>query len=64
MTELIDLLKPSYIKNSPDSVQVNEQHNRVIMAVGYPRAIREGWLDSIIASEGNFDLSLHISHQM
>jgi hypothetical protein len=30
------------------------------MAVGYPRTIREGWLDSIISSEGNFDMSMHI----
>jgi len=61
MTELIKLLKPSYIKNNPDSFQVNEELNRVIMAVGYPRTIREGWLDSIISSEGNFDLSIHIN---
>lgn len=61
MTELTELLKPSYIGNRIDSIQVNEQLNRVIMAVGYPRTIREGWLDAIIASEGNFDISLHIT---
>ncbi len=61
MRNLVELLKPSYIHNQADSIQVNEQFNRIIMAVGYPRAIREGWLDSIIASEGNFDLSLHIT---
>lgn len=61
MKNLVELLKPSYIHNQVDSIQVNEQLNRIIMAVGYPRAIREGWLDSIIASEGNFDLSLHIT---
>ncbi|VVB74665.1 Uncharacterised protein [uncultured archaeon] len=58
--ELIDILKPSYVQNEVDSIQVNEQLNRIIMAVGYPRTIREGWLDSIISSEGNFDLSMHI----
>ncbi len=58
--DLVDLLKPSFIRNNFDSFQVNELLNRVIMAVGYPRSIREGWLDSIISSEGNFDLSLHI----
>ncbi|MEI7961237.1 MAG: DUF87 domain-containing protein [archaeon] len=60
MTELIDILKPSYVQNEVDSIQVNEQLTRIIMAVGYPRTIREGWLDSIISSEGNFDLSMHI----
>jgi hypothetical protein len=59
--ELADLLKASYLQNNPDSIQVNEQLNRVIMAVGYPRNIREGWLDTIISSEGNYDLSLHIT---
>ncbi len=61
MTDLVNFLKASYIRNNPDSIQVNEQLNRVIMAVGYPRAIREGWLDSIIASEGNYDISIHVT---
>ncbi|HLC92476.1 MAG TPA: DUF87 domain-containing protein [archaeon] len=60
MKELTQLLKPSFVKNEPDHLQVNEQLLRVIMAVGYPRAIREGWLDSIISAEGNFDMSIHI----
>ncbi len=60
MTELADLLKPSYVKNGPDCIQVNERLCRIIMAVGYPRTIREGWLNSIISSEGDFDMSIHI----
>ncbi|HLC79289.1 MAG TPA: ATP-binding protein [archaeon] len=60
MTLLTSLLKPSFVKNEFDSIQVNEKHNRVIMAVGYPRAIREGWLDTLITSSGNYDLSMHI----
>jgi len=60
MNELKKLLKPSLIQNNFDSFQVNEELNRVIMAVGYPRGIKEGWLDKIISSEGNFDLSMHI----
>lgn len=60
MTELTSLLKPYFVRNEFDLLQVNEQMSRVIMAVGYPRTIREGWLDKIISSEGNFDLSLHI----
>ncbi|MDD3159988.1 MAG: ATP-binding protein [Candidatus ainarchaeum sp.] len=54
------LLKPSYVKNDIDSITVNEQLTRTIMAVGYPRKIKEGWLNQIISSEGNFDLSMHI----
>jgi len=60
MKELEKLLKPSYVKNEFDCLKVNEQMTRTIMAVGYPRTIREGWLDSIISSEGNFDMSMHI----
>jgi hypothetical protein len=60
MVELTDFLKPSVVKTNIDNIQVDEQLTRTIMAVGYPRTIREGWLDSIISSEGNFDLSLHI----
>jgi len=60
MKELARLLKPSYVRNEFDCLKVNEQLTRTIMAVGYPRTIREGWLDSIISSEGNFDLSMHI----
>lgn len=60
MKELANLLKPSYVRNEFDCLKVNEQLTRTIMAVGYPRTIREGWLDSIISSEGNFDLSMHI----
>lgn len=54
------LLKPSFVRNSPDCIQVNESFNRVVMAVGYPRQIEEGWLDRIVSSEGNFDLSMFV----
>jgi len=60
MKELARLLKPSYVRNEFDCLKVNEQMTRTIMVVGYPRTIREGWLDSIISSEGNFDMSMHI----
>ncbi len=59
-TVLKELVKPSYVQNNPDSIQVNDKHNRIIMAVGYPRKIKEGWLDSLITSQGNFDISMHI----
>lgn len=57
---LPQLLKPSYVKNEPDNVQINSSLNRVIMAVGWPRRVRAGWLNNIIASEGDFDLSMFI----
>jgi len=54
------LLKPSFVRNSPDNIQINDNFNRIVMAVGYPRQIEEGWLDRIVSSEGNFDLSMFI----
>ena len=57
---LTDLIKPSYVKNDFDSIQVNSNHNRVVCAVGYPRRIKEGWLNSIVSSEGDFDLSMFV----
>ncbi len=60
MPGITELLKPSYIKNEFDHFQVNKELASVIMAVGYPRKIREGWLDSLISSQGNFDISMHI----
>jgi len=57
---LSDLVRPSYIKTETDCIKVNDFLNRVIVAVGFPRFIREGWLDSIISSEGNFDVSLFV----
>lgn len=57
---LPELVKPSYVKNEFDCIKINSQYNRVITAVGYPRIIREGWLDAIVSSEGDFDLSMFI----
>jgi hypothetical protein len=41
--------------------EVNEQIlNRTIYAHGYPRSVETGFLDKIISTMGNFDLSIHI----
>ena len=57
---LPELVKPSYVENEFDCIKVNNQLNRIITAVGYPRIIREGWLNAIVSSEGDFDLSMFI----
>lgn len=57
---LPELIKPSYLKNEFDCIKVNNNYNRVITAIGYPRIIREGWLNAIVSSEGDFDLSMFI----
>jgi len=57
---LPQLLKPSYMKNEIDCIKINSNYNRVVVASGYPRTIKEGWLNSIVSSQGDFDLSMHI----
>lgn len=61
MTTLREILKPSFVKNDFDCFQLSEELSRTIMAVGYPRTIKEGWLNKIICSTENFDISMHIT---
>ncbi len=56
-----DWLKPTYIKNDFNTIQVNEEFNRVVTANAYPRLVREGWLNPIILAEGNFDLVMYVT---
>ena len=54
------LVRPSHVRVYPDRVKINNSYNRVLMAVGYPRQVSVGFLDKIIRSNGDFDISLHI----
>ncbi len=51
---------PESIYNNPDSLEINGQYNRIIYASGYPRYVESGFLDRIISSLGDFDLSIHL----
>lgn len=44
----------------PDSATVNGVLHRIIKAVGYPRKVDDGWLESFLASKEPYDVSLHI----
>jgi len=57
---IFNITHPEQIINYSDSIKVNEYYNRIIAAVGYPRTVEEGFLDKIITTAGNFDLSIHI----
>ncbi len=51
-----------YIINKPDYLKINEeQYQRIVYASGYPRYVEPGFLDRIISSLGDFDLSIHIT---
>ncbi len=51
---------PEYINNHPDYLELNNQYNRIVCASGYPRYVESGFLDRIISSLGDFDLSMHL----
>lgn len=51
---------PKEIKNYPDYVDINGKLCRTIYAHGYPRIVESGFLDRIISSLGDFNLSIHI----
>ncbi len=54
-------ISPELIVNEKDYIQVGNTLNRIVCAHGYPRQVEPGFLDKIISSMGNFDLSIHIS---
>ena len=51
---------PEKINNSPDFVEMNGKFSRTVYAHGYPRSVESGFLDKIVSSLGDFNLSLHI----
>ncbi len=51
---------PKKIKNEPSYLNFNGKLVRTIYAHGYPRIVESGFLDRIVSSMGNFNLSLHI----
>ncbi len=54
------LIAPKKIKNFRDYLSVDNKLNRIISASGYPRMVEPGFLDKVITTSGNFDLSIHI----
>lgn len=54
------LIGPNEIKDTVDSFQINKKYARVISAVGYPRTVLSGFLDKIISTNDDFDISMHV----
>lgn len=57
---LHNIITPEEITNKPDYIKVNQHYNKIITATGYPRTVEEGFLDKIITTAGNFDISIHV----
>ncbi len=48
------------IENHSSYVKIGDTYCKTIYAHGYPRSVETGFLDRIVSSLGDFDLSLHI----
>lgn len=51
---------PERIVNNVNDIRMNGKLSRTIYVHGYPRVVESGFLDRIISSLGDFNLSLHI----
>ncbi len=58
---LFRFIAPEQLENKKDYLQIGNVFNRIVCAHGYPRHVEAGFLDKVISSLGNFDLSMHIS---
>lgn len=57
---MLYLIAPNFVKDNVESLMLNNKHTRVISAVGYPRTVESGFLDKIISSNDDFDISIHM----
>jgi conjugal transfer ATP-binding protein TraC len=59
--EFIESISPDEIKNNVDYLEIDGKFHRIVYAHGYPRSVEAGFLDKIVSSLGDFDLSIHIN---
>lgn len=57
---LLYLIAPNNITDEVDSLKINTKFTRIISATGYPRMVESGFLDKIISSNDDFDISIHM----
>jgi conjugal transfer ATP-binding protein TraC len=48
------------IRNELGHLKVGKSYHRAIVAKDYPRYVEPGFLDKVITSEGDFDISIHV----
>ena len=57
---LMCIIAPLSVVDNVDSYTINNKFCRIITAIGYPRMVESGFLDKIISSNDDFDISIHI----
>jgi len=49
------------LRNKSNYLQIGDKFHRVIVAHGYPRNVEAGFLDKIVTTNGDFDISIHVT---
>ncbi|MEM3431067.1 MAG: DUF87 domain-containing protein [Candidatus Micrarchaeia archaeon] len=57
---LSSILCPSRIETTPEYIRINEIYYRPIIGVGFPKYVESGWLERLIGTRDNYDISIHI----
>lgn len=57
---LSTVLCPSRVEVTPDYIKINETYYRPIIGVGFPKYVESGWLERLIGTRDNYDISIHI----
>lgn len=58
--DIIDLVSYSGMKESPDHLYIDNTYFRTIFISGFPYVASSGWLNNLINSNHNIDISYHI----
>lgn len=61
LNEFVESQKSEFIKNNQDFIETEKGFRRVIYASGYPRNVELGFLDKVVSSLADFNLSIHIN---
>lgn len=57
---LSTILCPSRVETTPEYIKINEIFYRPIIGVGFPKYVESGWLERLIGTRDNYDISIHI----
>ena len=54
------ILGPNTIEEKYDHFKLNKKYSKIITTQGYPRTVEQGFLDKIITTNDDYDISIHI----
>jgi len=60
IVELADLVAPAAVIEGPFEITLDGRLAQTLALIRYPSRLRPGWLESLLALDGDLDLSLHV----